>query len=371
MGDCKIIILRLRFKCGPENQLDFNEFLGRRLFVTFRTKRIQRSILRSDTLSDMIGSAPLEAAEATQLREKFYNASIIERIDANSDLARFRIRPDNPIPAFEPGQYVALGIGNWEPRLQGTQLEEVPEKKLRKLTRRAYSISCPMIDAHGQVAPVDSVDYFEFYITLVRGLDSPDKKPPVLTPRLFNFEVGDRLEVQKKITGHYILKDVGVDDTVLMLGTGTGEAPHNAMAAKLLAAGHRGRIINVTSVRHRSDLAYAVEHAELMCQYPQYRYLPFTTRDPENLDESHPGYVGKQYLQQLFTSGQLADAAGDPLSAVHTHVFLCGNPAMIGYVPPGADPPSTPGMLPLLRDAGFSDEGDSSGPGTIRFEKYW
>jgi len=52
-------------------------------------------------------------------------------------------------------------------------------------------------------------------------------------------------------------------------------------------------------------------------------------------------------------------------------VFLCGNPAMIGYVPPGADPPSTPGMLPLLRDAGFTDESDSSGPGTIRFEKYW
>lgn len=322
-------------------------------------------------MCDAIKSAPLEAEEAGQLREKFYNATIIERIDANSDLARFRIRPDNGIPPFEPGQYVALGVGNWETRLEGTQEEIVPEKKLRKLSRRAYSISCPLVDPEGQVAPVDSVDYLEFYITLVREADSPEKKPPVLTPRLFNFGEGDRLEVQKKITGHYTLANVNPDDTILMLGTGTGEAPHNAMAAKLLADGHRGAVVNVTSVRHRTDLAYAVEHSVLMKEYPNYRYLPFTTRDPENLDSSHPEFVGKQYIQDMFLSGQLAEAAGDPLSPSNTHVFLCGNPAMIGYVPPGAEPPAKQGMLPILRDAGFTDEKDEGGAGTIRFEKYW
>lgn len=322
-------------------------------------------------MSETIDSAPLDAEEARQLREKHYNGTITERIDAHSDLARFRIRPDAPIPSFEPGQYVALGLGNWEPRLQGTQEEVVPANKLRKLTRRAYSISCPLVGTDGLVAPVDSVDYLEFYVTLVRQADSPDKKPPVLTPRMFNLGVGDRIEVQKKITGHYTLQGIQPDDTILMLGTGTGEAPHNAMSAKLLATGHRGRVVNVTSVRNSTDLAYAVEQSTLMKQFPQYRYLPFTTRDPENLDPSHPNYVGKQYLQDLFTSGQLAEAAGDELSASNTHVFLCGNPAMIGYVPPGAEPPPKPGMLPILRDAGFSDASDSTGPGTIRFEKYW
>ena len=58
----------------------------------------------------------------------------------------FGFAPTFPIPPFKPGQYVALGVGNWEPRLAGTQPEEVPEKNLRKLSRRAYSISCPMID---------------------------------------------------------------------------------------------------------------------------------------------------------------------------------------------------------------------------------
>lgn len=324
------------------------------------------------TLSDTIDSAPLDAEEADQLREKHYNATIIERMDAHSELARFRIRPDLPIPTFKPGQYVALGLGNWEPRLEGTQPEEVPEKKLRKLSRRAYSISCPMLDENQQLAPVDKIDYLEFYVTLVREADSPDKKPPVLTPRLFRLGAGDRIEVQKKIVGTYTLENVSPDDTVLMLGTGTGEAPHNAMATKLLAENHRGKVINVTSVRRRTDLAYAVEHATLMKQFPQYRYLPFTTRDPENLDPSHPNFVGKQYLQDLFTSGQLAEAAGDPLSPENTHVFLCGNPAMIGYVPPGADPPTKLGMLPLLRQAGFNDDTDAEpGPGTIRFEKYW
>jgi ferredoxin--NADP+ reductase len=322
-------------------------------------------------LSDAIDSALLNAEEADRLREKFYNATIVERIDVHEDLARFRIRPDAPIPPFKPGQYVALGLGNWEPRLEGTQIEEVPEKKLRKLTRRAYSISCPMVDPSGAIAPVDSIDYFEFYITLVRQSESPDQKPPGLTPRMFGMSVGDRIEVQKKITGHYVLENISPTDTILMLGTGTGEAPHNAMTAKLLADNHQGKIVNVTSVRRSEDLAYAVEQATLMKKFSNYRYLPFTTRDPENLDKSHPNYIGKQYLQALFTSGQLAKAADDPFSPKNTHVFLCGNPAMIGYVPPGADPLPAPGMLPLLREAGFTDESHAAGPGTIRFEKYW
>ena len=322
-------------------------------------------------MSETIDSAPLRADEVQELREKLYNATIIERIDAHSDLARFRIRPDGGIPPFEPGQYVALGLGNWESRLPGTQPDEIPEKRLRKLSRRAYSISCPMLDGQQQLAPVDAIDYLEFYVTLVREADSPDKKPPVLTPRLFKLSAGDRIEVQKKITGHYTLSGIRTEDTILMLGTGTGEAPHNAMVAKLLSQGHRGMIVNVTSVRRRIDLAYAVEHKQLMSRYANYRYLPFTTRDPENLDPNHPGFIGKQYLQELFRSGKLADAAGDPLDPANTHVYLCGNPAMIGYVPPGADPPVSPGMLPLLAAAGFRNESDCDGPGCIRFEKYW
>ena len=323
-------------------------------------------------MSDPISSAPVTAEEAGELRKKHYNATISERIDHTDDLAKFRVRPDAGVKPFEPGQYVTLGLGNWEPRLSGTQDDDVPDKKLRRVGQRAYSISCPLIGDDGKLAAVDSVDYMEFYITLVRQASSPENKPPVLTPRLFKLGAGDRIMIGKKITGHYVLGDhVKPTDTILMLGTGTGEAPHNAMTAKLLSEGHSGRIINVTSVRYRKDLAYQEQHRLLMDKYPQYCYLPYTTRDPENLDASHANYVGKQYLQQLFTSGQMAEAAGDPLDPANTHVFLCGNPAMIGFVPPGGEPLAQEGMLPLLRKAGFSDDSDCEGAGSVRFEKYW
>ena len=327
--------------------------------------------LEGNRLTDNTRRDELDAKDAAALRDKLYNATIIERIDVNPDLARFRVKPDIPIPEFEPGQYVALGLGNWEPRLEGTQQEKVPEKRLSKLTRRAYSISCPMLDQTGKLAPVNSIDYLEFYVTLVRHASSPNNNPPALTPRLFCLREGDRIEVQKKITGHYTLGDIKSEESVLMLGTGTGEAPHNAMVTSLLAGGHQGRIVSVTSVRHQKDLAYTREHQELMRQFPQYCYLPYTTREPINLDSHHPQYVGKQYLQELFTSGKLASAAKTDFIPEKTHVFLCGNPAMIGYVPPGAEPLESPGMLTVLKEAGFRDSTDAQGPGFVRFEKYW
>lgn len=322
-------------------------------------------------MSDRTNIAMIDEHEAAELRDKFYNATIIERIDVNPDLAKFRVRPDTPIPEFDPGQYVALGLGNWEPRLAETQAEDVPDKRLRKLTRRAYSISCPMLDSSQQLVPVDAIDYLEFYVTLVRKAGSPENKPPVLTPRLFCLGEGDRIEVQKKITGQYVLGDVKRDDTILMLGTGTGEAPHNAMATSLLANGHRGRVVNVTSVRYQTDLGYTREHSTLMKRFSQYRYLPYTTREAVNTDTKHPDYIGKQYLQDLFQSGDLSRAAGADFSPETTHVFLCGNPSMIGYVPPGGQPLKAPGMLSVLRDAGFKDGTELQGPGSVRFEKYW
>lgn len=370
-------------------------------------------------MSDSDVPATISAEEINQLRSEHYNATIIERIDIHEALARFRIRPDDGFRPFKPGQYVALGIGNWEPRLPDTQPEHLDEKKLRKLVRRAYSISCPLIAnklianklvanklvankksvgsdqsrtgtafgtdkppgtdkapdtgkySDAEVIEVNQIDYLEFYVALVRYASDEKGKSPGLTPRLFGFEVGDRIEVQKKIVGHYVAEDIASDDTVLLISTGTGEAPHNAMVTELLMRGHAGPIINVTSVRSSADLGYTDEHRELARRFANYRYLPITTRDPINLDPDHPDYVGKQYVQTLFTSGKLSELAGTELTPATTHAFLCGNPAMIGYTPPGADPPKTPGMIQVLGDHGFTGADEHDGLGKIRFEKYW
>ena len=312
------------------------------------------------------------AVDIEALRKNRYNGTIILRRDIHDDLAIFRVRPDDGFSPFEAGQYVALGLGNWEPRIANTQDEGLAPEKRGKMARRAYSISCPMCDSEGNLLDVNSVDYLEFYIALVRHASSPEGKPPALTPRLFGLQSGDRIEIAKKIVGHYVVGDeIGKDDTVLLVGTGTGEAPHNAIAIERLSSGHRGQIINVTCVRHRIDLAYLEQHHCIEAKYPNYHYVPLTTREPENIDSSHPQYVGKQYVQDVFRSGKLAESTGVDLSPATTHAFLCGNPAMIGYTPPGAPEPTDPGMLQVLREFGFSEDHDQTGPGTIRFEKYW
>jgi ferredoxin/flavodoxin---NADP+ reductase len=322
-----------------------------------------------ESQAETVLSQSLDAASKQRLRDAHYNATLLERVDIHEELFRIRVRPDAGFARFQPGQYVAIGLGNWEARVQPSQFEELDEKRLTKIVRRAYSISCPMLNPDNALATCDDVDYLELYITLVRQSWELNSKAPALTPRLFNLAAGDRLVVEAKIAGHYTLDGVNDDDTVLMISTGTGEAPHNAMTAGLLRRGHRGRIINFTTARNRIDLGYWDEHQRLMKLFPQYRYIATTTRDPENLDVNHAGYVGKQYVQDLFTSGKLAAMADDPLDPARTHVFLCGNPAMIGLVRAGDKPPAQLGMLPLLVKAGFTNE--EVGPGLVRYEKYW
>lgn len=307
-----------------------------------------------------------DAQEITELRILHYNAAVVGRVDIHEDLARFQVRPDQGVPRFAPGQYVALGLGYWEPRLPGTQPESLPEKKYWRVVRRAYSISCPLLDDGGDLVTCDDIDFLEFYVALIRTAD----EPPALTPRLFGLQPGDRLFVQPRVVGTYTLEGIGPHDNVLLLATGTGEAPHNAMAARLLKEGHQGRIAAVCCARRSADLAYSREHDVLMNRYANYRYLPYTTREPRNLDPSCPDFVGNERLQTVYRSGRLETEAGFAIEPQRTHVFLCGNPLMIG-LRRATDPPlAEPGMLQLLISDGFREEGEP-GPGLVRYEKYW
>ena len=318
------------------------------------------------------GESVEEIEVQNELRSKHYNAELVSLRRVHEDLIRIEVRPDQPFQSFEAGQYVALGLGRWEPRVPGCQADVVDESKRHKMVHRAYSISCPML-RDGHLRRVDAGDTLEFYIVLVREASEPDGDPPLLTPRLFALSVGDRLKMQTKITGRYTLQNIGPNEAVWMFGTGTGEAPHNAMVAELLSRDHRGPIINVTTVRHGVDLGYTEEHDELMRRHDNYCYLPLTTRDSINVDPEAPGYIGRRYMQQAVTDGYLSEVTGFELSPANSHVFLCGNPAMIGYTPPGATPPTTPGMIQTLGELGFrsAEDVEVDGPGVIRFEKYW
>ncbi|MCC6420794.1 MAG: ferredoxin--NADP reductase [Gemmataceae bacterium] len=310
------------------------------------------------------GLAPEQIAE---LRKK-YNATLVWQRRANPDLAVMRIRPDFPLPSHKPGQYSTLGLGNWEPRVAGCQEEHLSANDEQKIVRRAYSIGCSVLDEQGNLLDRRAVDWLEFYIVLVR--ESDKEKPPALTPRLFQLQEGGRLYLGEKITGHFTLDPVRPTDAVVFLGTGTGEAPHNYMLWELLRRGHAGRILSACCVRYRRDLAYVDIHQELMRRYPNYTYLSLTTREADTVGH-------KVYIQDLITSGQLEERLGVPLDPAQTHVYLCGNPKMIGV--PSKDRetgqlvhPKPTGVVELLAQRGFQiDLPAQKVKGNIHFEEYW
>lgn len=322
--------------------------------------------------------------EIRQLRGIHYNAVVTERIDVHEDLAKFRVVPDTGVPGFEPGQYVALGLGYWEPRIVGAQDESLPAKQYWKVVRRAYSISCPLLGDNGALLSTAAAPFLEFYVTLIRRA----AEAPALTPRLFALQAGDRLHVNPRIVGSYTLAGISPADTVVFIGTGTGEAPHNAMVAKLLSGGHQGSILVATCVRHWADLGYLQQHRRLEELFPNYRYVFLTTRQTAPLPQIDAGYLGNERLQVAYQSGRLQSVSKVDFNPKTTHVFLCGNPQMIGIHRPGEPPPAEPGMLQLLEADGFrsahnnisqAEEGrvervehaKGQGPGAIRFEKYW
>lgn len=106
-----------------------------------------------------------------------------------------------------------------------------------------------------------------------------------------------------------------------------------------------------------------------MRRYPNYRYLSLTTREAETVQH-------KVYIQDLITSGQLEERLGAPLDPARTHVFLCGNPKMIGVAVKDKETgqrvyPSPLGVIEILEKRGFQADQGSKVKGNIHFEEYW
>lgn len=311
-----------------------------------------------------------QSSDISQLRHEHYNATVTLRRQVHEELLILRVRPDGGVPSYEAGQYTTLGLGYWEPRADGCDDEHLAAALETKVVQRAYSISSPILDDHDRPVRVNELGELEFYIVLIRHAEA---RVPALTPRLFALDVGARLFAGPHPKGRYTLSPVKPDDNVVFLATGTGEAPHNAMLGELLARGHRGRILNVVSVRNDSDLGYLTTHRRVESLWSSYRYVPLTTREPRNLDPAHPDFVGKVRLQDFITSNRVSESLGQPFDPRTCHVFLCGNPAMVGIPKEEHGQriyPLPTGLVELLERAGF--QADRPGqPGNVHFEKYW
>ena len=296
-----------------------------------------------------------------ELRAEHYNATITHFEPTHSDLWVLRVKPDHGSVSHLPGQYASLGLGYWEERIDSAVDPDL-DAKFDKLIRRSYSISCRIFDEHGYLSDDWTSDELEFYIVLVPP--TPDNVPG-LTPRLALKKPGDRIYLGPKVAGRYTLAPVtDPAGTVILLSTGTGEAPHNAMVTELLRKGHHGPIVSAVTVREWADLGYTDQHRELEKRYPNYTYLPLPTRESD---------VPKRYIQDLITADAFEKELGVPLDAATTHVFLCGNPAMIG-LPEEHDGeerfPEVTGVVELLTERGFTLDRRNQ-PGNIHFEEYW
>jgi ferredoxin--NADP+ reductase len=299
-----------------------------------------------------------------RLREENYNATITWIREHNPDLWVMRIKPDEPVEPFKPGQYTTLGLGFWEPRADDAteDFEENPDQ-IEKMARRSYSVSSSIVDDDGNLVEPHP-DEIEFYIVQV---PPSEEEIPALTPRVFTQRVGDRIFMSHKFVGRYTLDGVEPDDNIVFLSTGTGEAPQNLMTAELLRNEHRGRILQVVCVRYRKDLAYTEQQAIVEEAHSNYRYVTLTTREPENEGN-------KIYIQDMLESGDVEKELGVPLDPETTHFFLCGNPAMIG-LPKWDDDgtmhfPEPRGVCEILHERGFKID-HLRERGNVHYEEYW
>lgn len=300
-----------------------------------------------------------------ELRKGFYNATITYFEPTHSDLWVLRVRPDNGDISHKPGQYSTLGLGYFEDRIDDA-IETDIDDRWDKLVRRAYSISNRIFTDDKYLATTNGadVDELEFYIVLVPPTPG---NVPGLTPRLALKRPGDRIFLGPKVAGRYTLAPItDPNQNVLLLSTGTGEAPHNSMIVELLGKGHTGQITSVVSVRNLKDLGYIDKHQELEKRYSNYKYIPLPTREVN---------IPKRYIQDLLKIGVIEDEFGVEIDPSNTHVFLCGNPSMIGkpeeqegvLIFPET---STPGAIELLLERGFKIDSRKN-PGTIHVEEYW
>ncbi len=248
-----------------------------------------------------------------------------------------QVVPDGwDLPDYLPGQYTTLGLFGSAPRCALAEPESLPASS-DKLIRRAYSI----------VSFPQNREFMEFYLNLVPG--------GILTPRLFNLKIGDRIWLSPRVTGAFTFDQVPADANVVMIASGAGLAPFVSMLSTHLTLQTARRLAVVHGVRHSWDLAYRSILMSMQHLHPNVTYLPVVSR-PEQ--EPVPWRGATPHVQDVWKGGCIERAWDFRPSPDNTHVFLCGSPDMIES------------MVEMLGEEGFA-EIKGQKPGQIHVERYW
>jgi ferredoxin-NADP reductase len=214
------------------------------------------------------------------------NAVLIERQDLTEAVAHFRVRPDGDAPAFQPGQYFALGLPLGE-----------------RLVQRPYSTAS---------VPARRRD-LEFFIRRVEG--------GALTPHLWALRPGGRLRLGRA-KGLFTLLE-GDRRVHLFVATGTGLAPVVAMAGAMIATGDPPPVVVVHGVAHAAELGYRRRLERWSREHEALTYVPAISRPHDARNRAWRGRTG--HLDTILRA--LWDEL--ELTAAGTVAFLCGNPAVV------------------------------------------
>ncbi|MEM7624072.1 MAG: ferredoxin--NADP reductase [Planctomycetota bacterium] len=284
-----------------------------------------RSAPGSPSTTEQVRPSPKSSPHPT---DTWTNATIVERVDLNEELALFRLLPDAGVPKFEPGQFVTLGLPDGSDASRAGRV---------KLIRRAYSVASSPTEER----------WLELYIVLVTE--------GKLTPKLWELHGGDRLWVAPRIGGRFTLNGVADGRTLVMVGTGTGVAPFHAMYLRYRKAGRWSRFVLFDGCRYVRDLGYREEFERYAAEDPSLVYLPTVTR--EAADHPWPGLRGR--VTEHLEPSRFHRLVGEPLVPETCSVFLCGNPQMIDQ------------CEALLGEHGFHTHGKKRPEGTVHLERYW
>jgi ferredoxin/flavodoxin---NADP+ reductase len=264
-----------------------------------------------------------------------FNATVIGREEIHPELIVLRVRPDDKLFEFKPGQFAVLGLPGNAVRVPQAEREE-PAPEADKLIRRAYSIASASVERR----------YVEFYITLITSGQ--------LTTRLFALKHGSRVFLGPKASGVFTLDRTPPGKTAVLIATGTGLAPYVSMLRTILQHETARKFVVLHGARYSWDLGYRGELETLARLRPNFTYIPSITRPDQ--DQHFLGRIGR--IQAILEQGALEKDAGVKLDPEHADVFLCGNPEMIRIV------------TGMLETKGFK-RSKGKDPGNIHVEEYW
>jgi ferredoxin--NADP+ reductase len=257
------------------------------------------------------------------------NSQVVERWEIARGLVVTRIRPDVPLGAFEPGQFVRLGVKEAATDGEGNG----------KLVRRAYSIAS---------AP-KSTEYVEFLIVKV--------DEGRLSPSLVAAQVGERLWMEEVAKGKFTLEPILPGRDLVLVATGTGIAPFMSMLRELETRPPWGRVLLLHGVQQVAHLAYREELEAVRERAAWFRYVPIVSRESvAGVLNARPGRVNAVLT---LADAEFQDVAGFKLDPANADALLCGNPAMVVEV------------TEMLKSRGFTKSTHKPATGVIHTERYW